>query len=404
MWNDASPVANREGFWNGERGCSESSPITLKPTSIWILQKGYQPMTSQYKRFHNLVGPVLLAALTVATGSAGTVFAVDQVTKRSDRVTFRGEITAMTIESVTITLSNGQTQVIPVSDIYSVRFDMEPSLLAQAQSNEHSGALDVALEKLQTMQKEYRGDDKRVLADVKFLIARTMVKQALADPARVPDAIAAIKKFREENKTNFRYFEALLLESSLATGEDAQTLLKEVQAAPAKGYQLQAGVQLGQLLLAGNDAAGAFVAFQQVIEQSTGDPASSTAHFDGLLGKAKCQQKQGQIDDAIATLDDVINKASESESRTLAQAWVLKGDCFRAKSLPKDALMAYLHVDVLYPSEPALHAEALFHLVSLWAPAGHQDRSDEAMARLSTRYPNSPWAKQAGTIPQAAVN
>ncbi|MBC7966776.1 MAG: tetratricopeptide repeat protein, partial [Fuerstia sp.] len=142
----------------------------------------------------------------------------------------------------------------------------------------------------------------------------------------------------------------------------------------------------------------------QVIEQSAGDPASSTAQFDGLLGKAACQQKQGQIDEAIATLDGVIGQASESESQTLAQAWVLKGDCFRAKNMPKDALMAYLHVDVLYPSEPAAHAEALYHLVSLWAPAGHQDRSDEAMAKLSTKYPNSPWTKQAGTIPQAAAN
>ena len=228
-----------------------------------------------------------------------------------------------------------------------------------------------------------------------------MVKQALADPAKVPEAVAAIKKFREENKTNFRYFEALLLESSLAKDEAAQTLLKEVQASPVKGYQLQAGVQLGQVLLAGNDAAGALSAFQQVIEQSAGDPASSTAQFDGLLGRAACQQKQGQTDEAIATLDGVIGQASESESQTLAHAWVLKGDCFRAKNMPKDALMAYLHVDVLYPSEPAAHAEALYHLVSLWAPAGHQDRADEANAKLATKYPNSPWTKQASTIPQA---
>jgi len=361
-------------------------------------------MTSESMRCLRSFSNVLLVVLTVMIGSAGTAFAVDQVTKRSDRVTFRGEITAMTIESVTVTLLNGQTQVIPVSDIFSVRFDMEPPLLAQAQSNERSGALDVALEKFQTVQKEYSGDDKRLLADVKFLIARTMVKQALADPARVPDAAAAMKKFREEHKTNFRYFEAILLDSSLATGEAAQTLLKEVQASPVKGYQLQAGVQLGQVLLAGNDAAGALAAFQQVIEQSAGDPSSSTALFDGMLGKAACQQKQGQTDDAIVTLEEVINQASEAESQTLARAWVLKGDCFRAKNMPKDALMAYLHVDVLYPSEPAAHAEALFHLASLWAPAGHQDRSDEAMAKLSAKYPNSPWAKQAGTIPQAAVN
>lgn len=358
-------------------------------------------MTSKSMRFHKSCSQVVLAVLTLMIGSPGTVVAVDQVTKRSDRVTFRGEIKAMTLESITIALSNGQTQIVPVSDIFSVRFDMEPPLLAQAQSNERSGALDVALEKFQAVKKDYAGDDKRIVADVNFLIARTMVKQALADPAKVPEAVAAIKKFREENKTNFRYFEALLLESSLAKDEAAQTLLKEVQASPVKGYQLQAGVQLGQVLLAGNDAAGALSAFQQVIEQSAGDPASSTAQFDGLLGRAACQQKQGQTDEAIATLDGVIGQASESESQTLAQAWVLKGDCFRAKNMPKDALMAYLHVDVLYPSEPAAHAEALYHLVSLWAPAGHQDRADEANAKLATKYPNSPWTKQASTIPQA---
>ena len=358
-------------------------------------------MTSKSMRFHKWCSQVVLAVLMFILGNAGTVVAVDQVTKRSDRVTFRGEIKEMTLESVTIALSNGQTEIVPVSDIFSVRFDMEPPLLAQAQSNERSGALDVALAKFQEVKKDYVGDDKRVVADVNFLIARTMVKQALADPAKVPQAVAAIKKFREEYKTNFRYFEALLLESSLAKDEAAQTLLKEVQASPIKGYQLQAGVQLGQVLLAGNDAAAALSAFQQVIEQSAGDPASSTAQFDGLLGRAACQQKQGQTDEAIATLDGVIGKASESESQTLAQAWVLKGDCFRAKNMPKDALMAYLHVDVLYPSEPAAHAEALYHLVSLWAPAGHQDRADEANAKLATKYPNSPWTKQASTIPQA---
>ena len=181
-------------------------------------------------------------------------------------------------------------------------------------------------------------------------------------------------------------------------------LLQEVQACLVKGYQLQAGVQLGQLLLSSNDAAGALAAFQQVIEQSAGDASSSAAQFDGLLGKAACQQSQGQTDEALATLDDIISKASESESTTLAHAWNLRGDCFRAKSMPKDALMAYLHVDVLYPSEPAAHAEALFHLVTLWAPAGHQDRSDEAMTKLSLKYPNSTWTKQAGTVPQAANN
>lgn len=350
------------------------------------------------------VGAALFAIVTALTFGSGTATAVDQVTKRSDRVTFRGEFTLMAPDAVTIKLTNGQIQVVPVSDIFSVRFDMEPPLLAQAQSNERSGALDVALEKFISVQKDYSGEDKRVVTDVEFLIARTKVKLALADPSKLADAKTAIQKFREANKANFRYFEALLLEASVTSGDEVTTLLAEVQNCPVKGYQLEAGVQLGQVLLAGNDAPAALAAFEKVIEQSAGDASSASAQFAGFLGKAECQQKQGQLDEAIQTLDEIINKASESESRTLAAAWVLKGDCLRMKSLPKDALMAYLHVDVLYPSEPAAHAEALYHLVSLWGPAGHQDRSDEAMAKLSTKYPNSPWAKQAGSIPQTKTN
>jgi len=330
--------------------------------------------------------------------------AADQVTRRSDRATFRGELTAMTTTALTMKLANGESQEIPVSDIFGIRFDMEPPTLTQGQSNERSGSLDSALEKYKQVQAEYAGDDKRLVVDVKFLIARTMVKSALANPAMAAEAQKAISAFRTENKNNFRYLEATLLEAQLlsldtARAAAAETLLKEVQAAPVKGFQLQAGVQLGRVLLSGNNADGARAAFEQVIAQSAGDAGATAAMFDGMLGKAQCQQKQGQIDEAIASLNEVISKASESETQTLAAAWILKGDCLRTKNLPKDALWAYLHVDVLYPSEPAAHAEALFRLAALWAPAGHPDRADEAMARLTSKYPNSSWA---GQSPSAA--
>jgi tetratricopeptide (TPR) repeat protein len=325
--------------------------------------------------------------------------AADQVTRRSDRSVLRGEFTAMTTASVKIKQVNGNEVEVPVSDIFNVAFDMQPSTLTQAQSNERSGALDAALEKLTAVQKDYGGDDKRLVEDIKFLIARTKVKSALANPAVVADAQKAISDFRTQHKTNFRYLEASLLEAQLlsldaANADAAEKLLKEVQASPVKGFQLQAGVQLGRLLLSKKDAAGALTAFDQVIQTSTGDAGATSAMFDGMLGKALCQQLQGQVDEAITTLNEIITKASESETQTLAEAWVLKGDCQRTKNLPKDALWAYLQVDVLYPSEPAAHAEALYRLADLWAPAGHQDRADDARQRLMEKYPNSSWAKQ----------
>ncbi len=347
----------------------------------------------------NLSCQTLLVFLGITLSLTTPLFAVDQVMRRSDRVVLRGEFTAMTTTAVKIKLSNGQEQEVPVSNIESIRFDGEPPLLAQAQSNERSGSLDAALEKFRQVQSEYTGEDKRLAVDLKFLIARTVVKSALADPSKFDEAKKLIQAFRSENKSNFRYLESSLLEAQLLAGDPknsaaVQDLLKEVQAAPVKGFQLQAGVQLGRLLLAGNDLAGALAAFEQVIQQSAEDPGATSAHFDGMLGKALCQQKQGQLDEAIATLDEVISKSSESESQTLARAWVLKGDCMRGKNLPKDALMAYLHVDVLYASEPAAHAEALYRLANLWGPAGQQARAEEALALLTTRYPNSTWAKQ----------
>lgn len=340
----------------------------------------------------------LLATVFVSNG----LMAADQVTRRSDRVVFRGELQDMTTASVKVKLSSGQVQEIQVSDIQAVRFDGEPSLLNQAQSNERSGALDTALEKYRQVQAEYNGEDKRLVTELKFLIARSLVKSALANPAKLDEAKKAIAAFRTENKSNFRYLEATLLEAQLLAADTAnatavEQLLNEVQAAPVKGFKLQAGVQLGKLRLAAKDAPGALSAFEQVITDSTGDAASSGALYDGMLGKAMCQKAQGQPDDAVKTLEEVIAKATESETETLAEAWVLKGDCLREKGQPKDALMAYLHVDVLYSSEPAAHAEALYHLAALWGPAGRQDRADSAQAKLQEKYPNSSWAKQGGT-------
>jgi tetratricopeptide (TPR) repeat protein len=330
---------------------------------------------------------------------AGGLQAADQVTRRSDRVVLRGELTELSPTALKMKLQNGQESEIPVSDVLLVRFDMEPPTLSQAQSNERSGALGTALEKYRLIQTEYSGEDKRVVAELKFLIARTLVRMAQANPAESAAAEKAIAAFRSENRANFRYLEATLLEAELlgadaGKAEAAKGLLSEVQQTSVKGFRLQAGVQLGMLLLAGQDTGGAQAAFEKVVQESLGDAAAAGALFDGQLGKALCQKVAGRPDEALATLTEVFAKASESETKTLARAWLLKGDCYREKGLPKDALMAYLHVDVLYSSEPGAHAESLYHLATLWGPAGYQNRADDARARLTNSYPNSRWAKQ----------
>lgn len=345
----------------------------------------------------NLPHSKFIVALTAICISSSAAFAVDVVSRRSDNAQIRGEITASDIAKVVVKRTNGEDVTIETSDIKSVLFDGEPSNLRTARANETSGSLDLALEKLTEIDKSYSGGNKALKADLEFLIARVQAKQAMIDSSKVDAAIAAMQAFRSGNKTNFRYLEANLLEAALhGIKNDAaagQVLLAEVQQSPVKGYQLQAGVDLGRLLLASGKAGEAEVSFQDVVNKSQGDPSAAGALYDGMLGLAMCLKQQNKLDEAIATLDDVIAKASETESRTLAEAWLRKGDCLELKTQDKAALMAYLHVDVLYSGEPAQHAEALKRLSELWAPAGHEDRAVDASARLAERYPNSQWAR-----------
>ncbi|MCP4786973.1 MAG: tetratricopeptide repeat protein [Fuerstiella sp.] len=341
------------------------------------------------------------AALLVAM-AAQSAFAIDIVTRRSDNTQLRGTIIRMDPSEIVLKRTNGEEISISVANLKEVRFDKEPSGINAARINERSGALDTALTRFRKEQSDYTGGDKRLKTDLEFLIARVVGKQALTDPSKVDAANESLKSFRTANKSSFRYLEATLLQASIHAlkGEtDAgKLLLTEVQASPVKGFQLQAGVDLGRLLLVAGDAAGALQSFEDVIQKSQGDASATGAMsmYNGLLGRAMCLKQQNSVEDSIKTLDEVIKKAPPTETRTLAEAWVRKGDCLRQKNQGKAALMAYLHVDVLYSSEPAQHAEALLRLSQLWGPGGHQDRAVDASTRLAELYPNSQWAKQSG--------
>lgn len=354
--------------------------------------------TSQFQPMPATV-PRLIALLSAVSFFLQSASAVDVVIRRSDNVSLRGTITKMDTTSIVLQRTKKEEVTISVADIKAVQFDGEPSTMTQVRSNEGSGALDTALAKLEEVERVFDGTNKNAKPNLQFLKARIKTKQALTNPQLADEAIAGLQAFRSANQTSFRYLEATLLQASLHAmqkqTEEGKTLLTEVQNSAVPGFQLQAGVDLGKLLLTAGDLPAALQAFESVISQCEGKSALSGALYNATLGKAMCLLKQNQTDDAISTLDEVISKAPEAESATLASAWILKGDSLRQKNQAKAALMAYLHVDVLYSGEPVQHAEALMRLSELWGPSGHEDRAMEASARLAERYPNSPWARNA---------
>ena len=89
----------------------------------------------------------------------------------------------------------------------------------------------------------------------------------------------------------------------------------------------------------------------------------------------------------------MVSEIPDDQQATLARAWNCIGDCQRAGNNEKAALMAYLHVDILYAGAPAEHAESLYWLTTLWESAGHPERSVDAKSRLQAQYASSKWAQ-----------
>jgi hypothetical protein len=63
------------------------------------------------------------------------------------------------------------------------------------------------------------------------------------------------------------------------------------------------------------------------------------------------------------------------------------GDCLRAANCPKDALLAYLHTDLLFRKDRQEHSRALFQIEKLFRQLKQEARADAFAERLRQKYP-----------------
>jgi hypothetical protein len=113
-----------------------------------------------------------------------------------------------------------------------------------------------------------------------------------------------------------------------------------------------------------------------------------------MLGKASAIAGEGKPDEAAAAIDAVIAKADADDGELHARAYNAKGNALLAAGKKKEALLAFLHVDLLFSSYPEQHAEALSNLATLWKEVDQGERANKAAAALRQQYPSSRWVKK----------
>ncbi|MBN1911217.1 MAG: tetratricopeptide repeat protein [Pirellulales bacterium] len=335
-------------------------------------------------------------ALSVAIWLAATAVATAMDTIRTEQRSYSGTLAGMTSQDVTVERL-GDKNVVPVNQITAVLFDSEPPQLNVARNAIEGGRYEdaqTALDKID-LSKVQRPEIRQ---DIQFYRSLSAAKLALRGVGTIPEAGKLMVAFVTDNPNNYHWLEASELVGDLlvANRQYAKAIdyYTNVGKAPWPEYRMRADVAIGQALLADGKALQAAQAFDRVFLQEAKDKAGKVQRLFAELGLAQCLTAQGKTDEAIKRIQKVILELDPENVPLSARAYNALGTVYRKAGKPQDALLAFLHVDLLYFASAEDHAEALANLAELWNEVHKPERAAQAQRLLKERYKNSRWASR----------
>ncbi len=324
-----------------------------------------------------LVGsPVLADSVRTASGAqTGTIVNVSKTAVQLDR--------------------GGSPVEIPVNEIVEIALDAEPFEVKTARRMVATGQFADAIDKLKGINP---GDNELVRQEVEFLNAYSLGKLALAGSADKKQASAALLGFASKAPNSFHFYEVARMLGDLAVSSGdysgAARYYGGLSSAPWPDYQMQALVLEGRALLAQDKAPEALQRFDRVLgTESTVSGAARQKSF-AAVGKAQALAATGKADEGIELVLKVVENSDPNDSELFGRAYNALGRCYLQQNKDKEALLAYLRTDILFYTDPEIHAEALYHLSNLWKNVNAPDEATEARNLLTQRYPGSTWANR----------
>lgn len=345
-------------------------------------------------RRHSTLALTAACALTLTS----SLFAIDTVTRKSDGKKVGGTLTDMTKTEFKVKKQVGEPDVIQANDVAAIEWDNGGGELRLGYSDENGGKFESAIQRYTKAKADVKNASEALKAEFDYVIARATAKLALGDPTKLASAIQLLQAAQKSGSDHFRYYEsvALLGQAQLANGDldAARTTYGLLAKAPWSDAKLAARIATGRILVAENKLDEAVKEFEAAVSAATDSPADQIRKYEAMLGQARTLVMQTKHEDALKILEVVTDKGPADESSLQAEAYVLMGNSLQALGRAKEAALAYLHVDILFPRESAHHAESLFNLAKVWKAVQLPDRSAEAEAKLVQNYPNSTWRKK----------
>lgn len=347
-------------------------------------------------RFRTLIIAIVAVALTWPV--RGSAQQLDSVAPERGAPTF-GTISEITRVQIAIDTNQGK-KLFPVNEIRKVTFQGEPRELKNAREGILSGQLENSrsdLEKISVADITR----KEILQDIEFYKGYCDGRLALVGGGDKGAAVKSLRAFVEnpDNAQSFHYFAAIELLGDLAVAltrfDSGIKYYNQLGEAPWPDMKMRAAVLEGNALVANANYTEALTKFDSVLAAGVDDAKARDQKLMATLGRAVCLAATGKPDEGVPLVTKIIDENNSQDKPILfAKAYNALGTCYLAAGKKQDALLAFLHVDLLFNQDPESHAEALFQLSGLWREAGKAERSTQARSLLESRYSGSSWANK----------
>lgn len=339
-------------------------------------------------------GLAATSALVVAVGArADVVTLIDGTTfKQGQGGAVRGTVQAESPAEVVVSLGNSTIKV-PTDQIASVEYQGQPASMQLGETRERAGQLVEAAAEFKKAAAE-AGNKPFVVQAALFREAKCLADLALTDPGRVKEAVGRLSAFLQAHP-NSRH--AAGARETLAR---LQLHAKDYQAASASVAELaklplsadRAAILQARILVKQGDHAAADAEINRLVEAL---PEGSAQRREARLIKVEALIGEKKFNDAESLVRQIIADAPAEDAPAQAPAYNALGDCLLAANRPKEALLAFLHTDLLYSRDQEEHPRALRQIELLFRRLGQTARADEYAQRLKQDYPNSPWISAA---------
>lgn len=303
----------------------------------------------------------------------------------------RGTISSETPTELRIQVA-GKVETLKIEDLQDVTYGGMPSAYVEAEVREKGGDYVAALDGYKRAANA-SGLRPIVAQMVKFKYAEALALAAGEDEKRAEEARIALQEYVNAYPTSRNAPVALERLLNLVRSGDDQAKIDSVIADLSKipGAQVRANLLRADLLVDRNKPEEAIALLDstrpQIKKDSDMEKMAQSIRIKALVGKKELVEAEKQA-------RSLIDQADPNDAASLAPAYNALGDCLRAAGKPKDAMIAYLHTEILYDKVAAEHARALAAITELWRVLEKPDRAEQSLNKLATTYPRSPWLKK----------